>query len=119
MRRPGPRSAAFVEQEPGNLKAWLFLGFSLYEIKDYRSAIEAFDQLAGHAGSDAQMRGWGRLWSAHMYDLLGEREHALTLYRAVAESDAKETMMFGQYDIGPVTASDWAKERIATPFTRR
>ena len=108
-----------VELEPGNLQAWLFLGFSLYEIKDYRSAIEAFDQLVGHTGNDPHLRGWGRLWSAHMYDLLGERERALTLYRAVAESDDKETMMFGQYDIGPVTASDWAKERIATPFTRR
>jgi len=65
------------------------------------------------------MRDWGHVWSGHMYDLLGEREHALSLYHAAADSDDKETMMFGQYDIGPITAGDWARQRLETPFTRR
>jgi hypothetical protein len=115
-------AAAFrhvVELDPNNLKAWLYLGFSLYEIKDYRGAITAFDQLTEHAGDDLRMRDWGRVWSGHMYDLLGEREHALALYRVVAASDDKQTMMFGQYGIGQITAAEWARQRLATPFVRR
>ena len=108
-----------VESDPKNLNAWLYLGFSLYEVKDYRAAIGAFDRLAENAGNNANMKDWGRIWSAQMYDLLGEREHAVALYREVASSANKDTMMFGQYNIGPITAHDWANERLVSPFTRR
>ena len=65
------------------------------------------------------MRDWGRIWSAQMYDLLGERDQALELYRIVASSGDTQQMQFGQYNIGPVTARDWAKQRLESPFTRR
>jgi tetratricopeptide (TPR) repeat protein len=115
-------AAAFhhvVELHPDNLDAWLYLGFSLYELKDYRGAIGAFEQLSRRAVNDARMRDWGHVWAGHMDDLLGKREEALALYRQAAASDDKETTMFGQYDIGPITASEWARQRLETPFTRR
>jgi hypothetical protein len=65
------------------------------------------------------MKDWGRIWAAHMHDLLGEREQALAIYREVAKSEDTSQMMFGQYDLGPIAARDWAKERLDTPFTRR
>jgi hypothetical protein len=119
-------AAAFrrvLDQNPANLDACLYLGFSLYEIKDYPGALAAFSELIAHAGTHrsdgARMKDWGRIWAAHMHDLLGEREQALAIYREVAKSEDTSQMMFGQYDLGPIAARDWAKERLDTPFTRR
>ena len=108
-----------VERDPGRARDWLYLGMSLYEIKDYRQAIDAFQKCANHAGSDIRLSEWAAVWEAQMYDLLGERENALRLYRAVTDSKNNTTMMFGQYQIGPITAREWAQQRIQTPFTRR
>jgi len=41
-----------------------------------------------------------------------------SLCRIVAGSDDTQTMQSGQYEIGPVTARDWAKQRLESPFTR-
>lgn len=108
-----------IEVDPQNLDARLYLGMSLYEVGDYRGAIPAFDELTRRAGNNFRMRDWGRIWSAQMYDLLGERLQALQLYRVVAGSQDTESMQFGQYEIGPVTAREWATQRLQSPFARR
>jgi hypothetical protein len=86
-----------VAKDPNNTQDWLFLGMSLYETKDYRQAVDAFHKCAEHSGNNLTWGEWAAIWEAQMYDLLGERENALRLYRSVAKSKNKETMMFGQY----------------------
>ena len=108
-----------LDKDPNRSDDWLYLGMSLYEIKDYRAAVGAFQKCAEHAGKDATLSEWAVVWEAQMHDLLGERENALRLYRSVAESKNTATMMFGQYRIGPITAREWARQRIESPFTRR
>jgi len=108
-----------VEKDPNNAHAWMFLGMSLYEIKDYRQAADAFHRCAEHSSNNVTWSEWATNWEAQMYDLLGEREKSLRLYRSIAESKNTQTMMFGQYQIGPITAAEWARQRMQSPFTRR
>jgi hypothetical protein len=108
-----------VDKDPNKSDDWLYLGMSLYEIKDYRAAVDAFQKCAEHAAKDSTLSEWAVIWEAQMHDLLGERENALRLYRSVAESKNTATMMFGQYRIGPISAREWARQRIESPFTRR
>jgi len=91
---------------------------SLYELEDYRGAITAFDQLTQHAGNDTRMRDWGHIWSAQIMTCLASGGRALQLYGIVASSVDTQSMQFGQYDIGPVAARDWAKQRLESPFTQ-
>lgn len=120
-------AAAFrtlLEKEPSNLRARLFLGFSLYEVGAYGEALKAFEGLvdAAAAKGDTSRRDWARVWMGHMHDLLGEREEAIAQYRVVlntAPGEATDKAMFGQYGIGPTTTRAWAKERLEIPFTRR
>jgi tetratricopeptide (TPR) repeat protein len=108
-----------VDKDPNKSADWLYLGMSLYEIKDYRAAVGAFQKCAEHAAKNATLSEWAVVWEAQMHDLLGERENALRLYRSVAGSKNTATMMFGQYRIGPISAREWARQRIESPFTRR
>ena len=101
-----------VEKDPNNAHAWMFLGMSLYETKDYSQAAGAFQKCAEHSANNLTWREWATVWQAQMYDLLGDRENALRLYRTVAESKNAETMMFGQYRIGPLSAAEWARREL-------
>jgi tetratricopeptide (TPR) repeat protein len=109
-----------LEKEPKNQNALLYLGFSLYEVKSYQEAIQVFQKLNKLTENDKKqinIHDWSYIWIGHMYDLLGKREQAIAEYKIVLSS--KSSMQMSQYRIGPITAGEWAKQRIEKPFERR
>lgn len=123
--RNNPEATAKLREvtgaDPGNQRAWLYLGFSLYGAGEYAEALRTFRALAdrneGKNGEDAlRMHDWAHIWMGHMYDLLGEREKALAEYGSVLSSSS--IAQYSQYGIGPIAAGDWARGHIEKPFTR-
>ncbi|UCC81853.1 MAG: tetratricopeptide repeat protein [Gemmatimonadota bacterium] len=118
--------AAFEEArraEPEHVRLHWFLGLSLYDIERYEEALAVFEQLIQLTAGDADellWHDWGRIWMGHVYDVTGDRARALASYRSVLDAEhSGGTLQTGQYDIGPVTAKEWAAERIDTPFVRK
>jgi tetratricopeptide (TPR) repeat protein len=118
--------AAFEEArraEPEHVMLHWFLGLSLYDIERYEEALTVFERLIRLTAGDADellWHDWGRIWMGHVYDVTGDRARALTSYRRVLDADhSSGTLQMGQYNIGPVTAKEWAAERIDTPYVRR
>jgi tetratricopeptide (TPR) repeat protein len=97
-----------------------YLGLSEFDVAAYRDAIVTFTALATLTADDAAHRleyDWARLWIGQAHDALGERSQAIAVYRRVlATGDTAAAMQMGQYGIGPVTARDWARQRLASPF---
>jgi tetratricopeptide (TPR) repeat protein len=111
-----------VEKDPGNLDALWALGLACYDVKDYAASLETFQKF--NASSEKArdkatitMHDWSYIWMGHMYDLMGERERAVAEYKKVLSSTT--TMQMSQYRIGPITAGEWARQRIEKPFERR
>lgn len=100
-----------------------YLGLSEFDVAAYRDAIHTFTALARLTTGDQAHRlqhDWARLWIGHAEDALGERSRAIAVYRRVlADGDTAASMQMGQYRIGPVTARDWARRRLASPFAPR
>jgi tetratricopeptide (TPR) repeat protein len=102
---------------PGNPAALMYLGLSLYDLHDYRAALDAFSRLSLSAPATDFRHPWSHIWGGHMYDLIGEREAAVKQYEQAL--GATEEAQFAQYHIGPVSADGWARERLEKPFDRR
>jgi tetratricopeptide (TPR) repeat protein len=118
--------AAFEEarrSDPENVRLHWYLGLSLYDIERYDEALNVFERLIELTAGDADellWNDWGRIWMGHVYDATGDRARALASYRAVLDAEhSSGALQMGQYNIGPVTAKEWAAERMATPFVRR
>jgi tetratricopeptide (TPR) repeat protein len=110
-----------VSENPEDLEARLYLGYALYDTKNYRGAFDAFQTLNGLAEAKRDKLGdWSRLWMGQMCDLLGERDQALQQYQMVLSSkESGKTMELSQYGMGSATAKDLAQQRISAPFTRK
>jgi tetratricopeptide (TPR) repeat protein len=111
-----------VEKDPGNLDALWALGLACYDVKNYASSLETFQKfnaLTEKARDEVAIttHDWSYIWMGHIYDLIGERERAVAEYKKVLSSTA--TMQMSQYQIGPITAGEWARQRIEKPFERR
>jgi tetratricopeptide (TPR) repeat protein len=111
-----------VEKDPGNLDALWALGLACFDVKNYAASLETFrkfNALTERARDKVTitMHDWSYIWMGHMYDLMGERERAVAEYKKVLSSTA--TMQMSQYQIGPITAGEWARRRIEKPFERR
>jgi hypothetical protein len=109
-----------LTRDPENAEILWYLGLSLYDVRQYRRAVGALARLARATEHDSSARlfhDWSRIWIGHCYDALGDRARALAAYRGVARSSpGSGLMMMSQYHIGPITAQDWAAQRIAAPF---
>jgi hypothetical protein len=109
-----------VRSNPRDPEVLWYLGLSEFDVAAYRDAIVTFTALATLTADDAAHRleyDWARLWIGHAHDALGERSEAIAVYRRVlATGDTAAAMQMGQYGIGPVTARDWARQRLASPF---
>jgi len=112
-----------LNETPDNLEVLLYLGLSLYDIKRYSESIDIFKRLMNlteNKKNELIKYDWSQIWIGHIYDVLGEREKALSCYRNVLNSKHESgNLMMGQYNIGPITAKDWAEKRIKEPFTRK
>jgi tetratricopeptide (TPR) repeat protein len=111
-----------VEKAPGNLDALWALGFADYDVQNYAAALETFQKFNAltERAKDELSRtrhDWSYIWMGHIYDLTGERQRAVAEYKKVLASTA--TMQMSQYQIGPITAGEWARQRIEKPFERR
>lgn len=111
-----------VEKDPGNLDALWALGLACYDVKNYAVSLvtfQKFNTLTEKAGDEATKtrHDWSYIWMGHMYDLMEERERAVAEYKKVLSSTS--TMQMSQYRIGPITAGEWARQRIEKPFERR
>jgi tetratricopeptide (TPR) repeat protein len=109
--------------DPENVRLHWFLGLSLCDLERYEEALNVFERLIQLTAGDADellWHDWGRVWMGLVYDVTGDRARALASYRTVLEAEhSSGTLQMGQYDIGPVTAKEWARERIEAPFSRR
>jgi tetratricopeptide (TPR) repeat protein len=111
-----------VDKDAGNLDALWALGLACYDVKDYSASVETFQKLNALTEKARDkwavtMHDWSYIWMGHMYDLMGERERAVAEYKKVLSSTT--TMQMSQYRIGPITAGEWARQRIEKPFERR
>jgi tetratricopeptide (TPR) repeat protein len=109
-----------LRAQPDDLETLWYLGLSLYDVGQHRQALRVFQGLADATRGDtaqALKHDWARVWAGHALDALGERERALTFYQSVLDSPAgSEPLQMGQYGIGPISATDWARRRLETPF---
>lgn len=112
-----------LNKTPDNMEVLLYLGLSLYDIKRYSESIDIFKRLINlteNKKNELIKYDWSKIWIGHIYDVLGEREKALSCYRNVLKSKHDSgNLMMGQYNIGPITAKEWAEKRIKEPFTRK
>lgn len=112
-----------LNKTPDNLEVLLYLGLSLYDLKRYSESIDIFKRLMNLTENNKNeliKYDWSQIWIGHIHDVLGEREKALSCYRNVLNSNHESgNLMMGQYNIGPITAKDWAEKRIKEPFTRK
>jgi tetratricopeptide (TPR) repeat protein len=108
---------------PHHVSLHWYLGLSLYDIERYDEALNVFERLIQLTAGDPDellWHDWGRLWMGHVYDVTGDRARALASYGSVLDAEhSSGTLQMGQYGIGPVTAKEWAAERISSPFVRR
>lgn len=112
-----------LNKTPDNMEVLLYLGLSLYDMKMYPESIDVFKRLMNLTENNKNeliKYDWSKIWIGHIHDVLGEREKALSCYRNVLNSKHESgNLMMGQYNIGPITAKDWAEKRIKEPFTRK
>lgn len=114
------RLEAAAAATPGDIEVSWALGLSLYDVGRYRDAVGTFLHVTELAAGDSARRlqhDWAQIWMGHAYDALRERARALAVYRLVVQTgDRSGWMQMGQYGIGPVSAPDWARQRLKTPF---
>lgn len=112
-----------LNKTPDNLEVLLYLGLSLYDMKRYSESIDIFKRLMNlteNKKNELIKYDWSQIWIGHIYDVLGEREKALSCYKNVLNSNHESgNLMMGQYNIGPITAKDWVEKRIKESFTRK
>ncbi|MFX1534093.1 MAG: tetratricopeptide repeat protein [Promethearchaeota archaeon] len=110
-------------QDSSNLDILFYLGLSLYDIKEYYGAIDTFQKLIKFTGGSVDHTlkfDWSHIWIGHIYDVLGERDKAISFYKkALTSKDTTSKLQMSQYNIGPINAKEWAKQRIEEPFKRK
>ena len=109
-----------VEKNIKDTFTWFCLGLSLYDVKRYREAQEAFKRVLKLLNENPKepLVVWSYIWIGHILDVVGEREKAIEMYRKAINTGNKAVFQFAQYDIGPVDAISWANERLKKPFKR-
>lgn len=111
-----------LKYEPSNYKIMYYLGFSLFEVGRHEDSIKRLTILHEKTKLKKKVdyrRAWSLIWIGHNYDLMGKREEAIKNYRRVFEfNDDGILCQMPQYNINRVTAWEWAKRRIAEPFTK-
>jgi len=109
-----------LEKEIKDPHAWFQLGLSLYDVERYQESIESFKRVIRILKDDPKEPwvAWSYIWIGHVLDILRRREEAIEMYQKAINTKSKIMFQFAQYNIGPIDAITWAKERIKEPFTR-
>lgn len=90
-------------------------GFALYDMQRYEEALAVFERLA--QSSEGIELAIARIWQAHLLDLLGKREEAMTVYQSVVDMKINAGIQHSQYNI-TYSPSQYAQKRMAETFTR-
>jgi tetratricopeptide (TPR) repeat protein len=93
------------------------VAFALYDTARYAEALAMFERMEARAGDSQRRQVRALLWQGHMLDLLGRRAEAIKRYKEVADMGLDSEMVQSQYNL-KFQCSPYAKERMATPFTR-
>ena len=108
------------KREIKDFSAWFRLGLCLYDVEKYDEAVRSFKKTIELIGDrKSPLLAWSYIWIGHILDILGKREEAVKMYQKAIEIGKGAVMQFAQYNIGPIDAITWAKERLKTPFKRR
>lgn len=96
-------------------RPWRRLGLLLYDAKHYAEALECYKK-ALETTSDQDYKFLALAWQGQLLDLLGQREAAVTAYRAALATGSTYVFRHDQYklQIDP----KWVQERLQTPFKR-
>jgi tetratricopeptide (TPR) repeat protein len=107
---------------PDDVDGLWFLALSLFDIEEYDDAIETFERVVALTGGNPDellKHDWSRIWIGHVHDVRGDRDRAVARYEEVIRSSHESgQLQMGQYNIGPVQAKNWARQRIQTPYSR-
>jgi len=108
----------FEEAEQASLRhdhSWFWLGLTLYDGNHYEEAMEAFRRTA-QITNERLYRAASWVWEGHLYDLMGNRENALKMYRKALEEPFPGRMLHDQYGIA--IDEEWVKKKLKQPFKR-
>jgi pimeloyl-ACP methyl ester carboxylesterase len=94
------------------------VGFALYDSRRFDDALVVFSKVEQLAVEDSSETDVVRalIWQGHILDMLNRRNEAVVLYQQVAEMNLSGSTQHNQYEMSYVF-SDYARERIQTPFT--
>jgi beta-lactamase regulating signal transducer with metallopeptidase domain/tetratricopeptide (TPR) repeat protein len=109
----------FNKAKEGNLSnpgSWFKLGLTLYDGQYYKEALEAFQRTHDLSGKTSYRYLASLVWQGHIFDLIGQREDALSLYEAVLKEERDFQVRHDQY--GLKVNRDWVKKRLEKPFER-
>jgi len=99
--------------DPGD---WLKLGLTLYDGKYHPEALEIFGKLQATAEDDARLAFVATVWQGHLFDVLGQRDKAVSCYQKALEMPPVEETRHDQYRIR--LNRQWVEARIKEPFRR-
>ncbi|MBX7256967.1 MAG: sigma-70 family RNA polymerase sigma factor [Candidatus Hydrogenedentes bacterium] len=119
--RKGNEAIAAVYSKEGlaalsNSGMILKTGFALYDVGKYQDALDVFAQMSAAADNDT-MSAVSYIWQGQMLDLLGKRQDAIAAYTTAANMNVTGEMRHDQFGLA-YSPSEYAKERLQTPFTR-
>lgn len=92
-------------------------GFALYDVGRYQEALDVFVYMSHDETVDQTFLAVSLIWQGHMLDLIGNRPEALAAYGAAANMNVTGEMQHDQFGM-TYAPSEYAQERIQTPFTR-
>jgi hypothetical protein len=96
---------------------WFKLGLTLYDGKYYQDGLEAFGSAQARAGDDTRLTFVAMVWQGHIFDLLGQRDKAISCYQKALEVPAAGETRHSQYHMRINRA--WVQERLKEPFRRQ
>jgi proline iminopeptidase len=124
----GPQSSQIIAQKYS--QQWLTqvndpilllkAGFALYDAKRYEEALEVFRKMSVCSRDKRLFLASSIIWQGHMLDLLGRRQQAITVYEKAVRMNVNDSWRHDQYHFNYMEkgVSEYAAERIKTPFTR-
>jgi tetratricopeptide (TPR) repeat protein len=95
---------------------WFKLAMTLYDGKYYQEGSEAFARTEALATDDPIHAFAAVVWQGHLFDLLGQRDKAVSCYQKALDMPAAGEMRHDQYHMR--VNREWVQKRLQEPFRR-
>jgi tetratricopeptide (TPR) repeat protein len=96
---------------------WFKLAMTLYDGRYYQEGLGAFGKAQATAGDDTRLTFVAIVWQGHIFDLLGQREKAVSCYQKALEVPGPGETRHDQYHMR--VNREWVQERLKEPFRRQ